>query len=156
MRHPCLLLFFPTSAIANNSLRKVLRRIALIRADSLPIHKLRIRIRGINDQSPICNRESLKPIAGAELAAPGAADGVHAALDVVVAGARGGITSHGVRTRRCGRSVRVDGIGVRAGGVGRVAGSFEGFDGPLGRGRGRHHGFLDWGSEGREGCYCSY
>ena len=80
----------------------------------------------------------MEALVGSKLSAPGAADGVGAALDVIVASAGGGVAGDGVAAWSCCADVGVDAEGVVAGGVGVVAGADEGFDGPL-WGGGCHH-----------------
>lgn len=129
----------PTQDAPLSNLRQILRRIALIRAHHLPINKLLIRIRRIHNRPAIHNRQRLEATPVPKLSTPAAADGVGAAQEVIVAGARGRVAGHGVGAGR-GRTaaVGVDAEGVIAGRVACVAGADEGLDGPL-RGGGCHH-----------------
>lgn len=136
------------------TLRYSLHRIALIRTHSLPIDKLTVPIRRINDAPPIRNRERGKSVHGPELAAPAAADRVDATADAAVIGVLGGRSVGGVDAVVAGGhggDVGVDEeVVVAEGGVG--AGAGEGFDGPFG-GVGYGHGFggCDGDGEGGDG-----
>lgn len=131
-------------------LRQILRRIALIRLDNLPINQLLIRIRRINNRLPLDHRKRLKAVSGPKLSAPVAADCESAALLVVVAGAGGRCAGHSVGAGGGGSGLGVDAVGVLAGCVGGVAGADEGLEGPLGR-RGGHHGDFGGGGGGHGG-----
>jgi len=124
-----------------NTLRHSLHRIALIRTHSLPINKLDVRIRRINNICAIRDRERREPIPGPELAAPAAADGKDATADAAVTGVLGDCSIgsiDAVVTGGYGRDVRVDEeVVVTEGVVG--AGTGEGFEGPFG-GVGYGHG----------------
>ena len=130
---------FHLSANNTSTLRQILRSITLIRAHSLAINKLRIRIRRIDNNLPIRNRQSLKAITGTKLSTPRATNRVNAAIYIAIASARCRVAGHSIGAWGCGRGVRVYGVGVGARGVGAVAGAFEGFDCPLRRGGCDHH-----------------
>ncbi len=84
--------------------------IALIRTNSLPIDKLIVRVRWVNNIMPIRNRERGESIPGPELAAPAAADGEDTTADAVVIGVLGdrSVGPDAVVTGGYGGNVRVD------------------------------------------------
>jgi len=100
-----------TTATIATILRQFLRRIALIRTNHHPIHKLGITVRRINNHPPVRDRESREALVRSELAAPGTTDCVAVAHDVAVAGAAAGC---GVGAGCCGGGVWGDGVGVGA------------------------------------------